>query len=274
MNSFIKAIPVAALSALFAALPVQAAEINAGFPPQSIWVSKTSVTADETLEIFTVIHNGSDGTLKGTVVFSDNEKRIGTRNFELVAGTSELESIEWKAVAGEHKLSAFIESASIGGDPTALSQQASATITIVVAEPPKPPALVIAVNTASDLISETTKAATPVIQDAFKTAYESTEAFRQKNIDRLEAYLGGGKANTILGASSTATGTANLASSVTGFKAPGKEVSSLLSKLKQTAAAAALFTLKSQAIFYLLLIVALFGLLYLLFRWAFKRPNI
>lgn len=276
MSDFRIWIPSFLLILLLVSLPtiVFAKTIPAGFPPQSIWVSKTTATAGETLEIFTVVHNGSDTALKGAVIFSVNEKRIGTRDFNLDAGTSELVSIEWKTTAGEQKLSATIEDASAEGNGSiALSEQTSAIITVAIAEPP-PSTIANAVNAASDIISETAKAATPVIQDALKTAYVKTEEFREQSIAQLEKYLGETSASAVLGASSTATTTLGSASSsIMGFTLPQTEAPSVLSKIKQTAAAATLFTLKSTAVFYPLLLFAMIAILYLLFRWAFKRPN-
>ncbi len=262
------------LAFLFLPSQLGAAEIQAGFPPQSIWVSKSTAVAGESLEIFTVVHNGSDATLSGTVAFFDNEKRIETENFKLSAETSQLVTIEWKATPGEHAISAIIEGASVEGisDSIALSQRASASIKITVAEPPPPPAIVNAATEASAFIAETAKTASPVVQATLKNVLGKTEEFREQKINSLETYLRGGGESAILGTSTTAVKNVGVSSNTTGFKGP-TENSTALEKMKHAAAVGTLTILKSKALFYFLLILALFGGLYLLFRWAFRRPK-
>ena len=83
--------------------------LEAGFPPQSVWVSNTKATAGDTVEIFTVVYNGSGEKLSGTVVFTVNGEKIGAKEFELAEGTSALVSAEWKASSGEHRIAAALE---------------------------------------------------------------------------------------------------------------------------------------------------------------------
>ena len=65
-----------------------AAETQAGFPTQAIWVSKSAAVAGETLVVSVVVYNGNTSMLKGTLVFTDDDARIGVRELELPAGES------------------------------------------------------------------------------------------------------------------------------------------------------------------------------------------
>ncbi|KKW46132.1 MAG: hypothetical protein UY98_C0032G0008 [Candidatus Kaiserbacteria bacterium GW2011_GWA2_58_9] len=103
-----------------------AAEIQAGFPSQAIWASKSAAVEGETLVISAVVYNGNAAPLKGTLVFSADGARIGAREFELPEGKSQIHSIEWKPRAGEYRLAAAIE-----GTSAPLSQRETSSIVSV-----------------------------------------------------------------------------------------------------------------------------------------------
>ena len=250
-----------------------AAEINAGFPAQSIWVSTTNVTAGENVEVFTVVYNGTKATLKGAVAFLVDDGRIGAKDFELAAGASSIVSTAWKAVVGTHRLAAMIERASSSSldDFITLSKKETTSITLIVAEPPPPPPLAKAATAASDIIAEAARVATPVVSESANAAYEFVESVRLDAISRLEKIVG----NTTSTKSPTTGSVAGTSTpSVAGFNESGADTPSGFSQMKQVAASAALVAFQSRAIFYPLFIFALFGLLYLLFRWATKRPRV
>jgi len=232
-----------------------AQEIRAGFPLQSVWISKTNVTAGETITLFTVIYNADDEELRGTVVFTVDEERVGAKDFELAEGASTLISAEWKASTGEHRVAAAIEDTS-----RELTQKETATITITVAELPPPPPLVNAAVTASVVIADAARAAKPVVTEVANTAYEFVESLRLDAVSKLENATRGSVAGT---------STAN----ISGFNQSSVETPSGASQIKQVASVAALVALKSREIFYPLFLLSLFALLYLLFRWATKRPR-
>ena len=251
------------LALLFIFLPAFsfAQTLEAGFPPQSIWVSNTKATAGDTIEIFTVVYNGSGEKLSGTVVFTVNGEKIGAKEFELAEGTSALVSAEWKASTGEHRVAAALEDTS-----AELTQKETATITITVAEPPPPPPLVNAAVIASEVIADAAQAATPVISEVANTTYEFIESLRRNAVSKLEKAAGGNATAGNVAGTSTASASGSI----------GSEANSPsgLSQMKQVAAAAALFALNSKGVFYPLFLLSLFGLLYLLFRWATKRPRV
>ena len=257
----------------FCTLPfaVQAAEINAGFPTQSIWVSEANATAGEEIEIFTVVYNGTDATLKGAVAFMVDGERVSTEDFELAAGASNIVSTEWKATSGEHFVAAAIERASSSNlnDSITLSQKETASIAIFIAEPPPPPPLANAAAAASEVIADAARVATPLLTEAANTAYAFTESLRLDAIARLEKIVEGATQGSI-----TPEVAGSSTSNSSGFTNAETKKPSGVSQVGQVAAAAALSALESRALFYPLLILFLFGLLYLLFRWATKRPRV
>src|SRR3989344_4750443 len=249
---------------LFIFLPVFsfAQTIEAGFPSQSVCVSNAKPTAGDTVEIFTVVYNGSDQKLGGTVVFTVDGERVGAKEFELAEGTSALVSVAWKASAGEHRVAAALEDTS-----RELAQKETAAITITVAEPPPPPPLVNAAVTASEVLSNATQVATPVVAEVANTAYQLIESLRKDAISRLEHVASPSPSASAQGEQGAALGTSTNTSA-------SENIPSSLSQIKQVAAAAALFALNSKGVFYPLFLLSLFGLLYLLFRWATKRPRV
>lgn len=246
----------------------------AGFPSQSIWVSHTQAKAGDTLQIFTVIYNGGDTELLGSLVFLVDEKRVGIKSFELNEGESKILSTDWIATAGEHRIGALIENVSFKGsnDAATLSNMTTAAITITVAEPPPPPPLVAAAASTSEAISNVAKAATPVIENVLKTVYTNAEDFRKNTISKLETFLSGNTDGPVLGVTSSASTSLASVSSSVGSSASKKDPS-FFRKAQQAAASAALATLKAKPLYYLLLLVGIIGGLYLAFRWAFKRPK-
>jgi hypothetical protein len=232
--------------------------IDAGFPSQSIWVSQSTVVAGENLEIFTALYNGNTSTLKGAVTFTVDGEPVGTKEFELAGGTSNIVSLQWKAVTGEHEIAAMIEDAS-----ATLSQQKTTAVVVTVEDPPPP--LANATAAVSQVIADTARTATPIIESSINSAYQFTEALRLDAISNLEKVVTSVPKSTVVGTS---------ASNAVGFSAVEPSAPSAVSRITQVAVAAALVTLQSRALFYPLLILALFALLYLLFRWAFRHSHI
>src|SRR3989344_719123 len=252
------------LALLFISLPAFsfAQTLEAVFPPQSIWVSNTKATAGDTVEIFTVVYNGSGEKLNGTVVFTIDGEKVGAKEFELAEGASVLVSVAWKASAGEHGIAAALEDTS-----RELAQKETAAITITVAEPPPPPPLVNAAVTASEVLSNAAQVATPVVAEIANTAYQLIEHLRKDAISRLEQVASPSPSASAQREQGTVLGTSTNTST-------SENIPSSLSQIKQVAAAAALFALNSKGVFYPLFLLSLFGLLYLLFRWATKRPRV
>jgi hypothetical protein len=80
-----------------------------GFIPGSIWYSKDAFFAGEEVRIYSAVFNGSEETIRGTVVFYDNGERIEEAHFPLLAkGSTSVVSVLWMAKAGNHRISAKI----------------------------------------------------------------------------------------------------------------------------------------------------------------------
>ena len=157
-----------ALSILLLFVPsIHAEEINAGFPSQPLWVSKTNATAGETISLFTAVYNGDNEKLLGTVAFTVDGERVGGKDIAIEGGASELISVEWRAIAGEHSIAAMIEGTSI-----AIAQKETVAITIAVAEAPPTP-LRDAATAASEILAGATRAAAPVISNVANTDRKS-----------------------------------------------------------------------------------------------------
>ncbi|MES2953556.1 MAG: hypothetical protein V4674_03260 [Patescibacteria group bacterium] len=100
---------LALLVLLFSPSLAFGAQPEAGFVPSTIWYSKNDFYAGDTVRIYTVIFNGSEGDLKGELLFKDNGATIGKSSFSLVQGRSETVWTDWKPVAGKHSVEASIE---------------------------------------------------------------------------------------------------------------------------------------------------------------------
>lgn len=103
------------LALLFLLAPlsfIQAADApikNAGFVPANIWYSKDPFFAGETIRIYTIIFNGSEHDLEGTVEFLDNGVSVGKTNFSLSGGGRVRDLwVDWKATEGKHVMTARI----------------------------------------------------------------------------------------------------------------------------------------------------------------------
>ena len=70
-----------------------AADIQAGFPPRNIWLSRESATVGDTVIIYAALHNGSEKKIQGTVTFTVDGKSIGTNEFVLERGKSLMQSV-------------------------------------------------------------------------------------------------------------------------------------------------------------------------------------
>lgn len=84
-----------------------------GFVSNNIWLSNTSPLEGDVVKIHSVIVNDDDRSFGGDVVFLDNESEISSQiPFELGGnGTSDLISINWEAIRGEHWFKAVIQNA-------------------------------------------------------------------------------------------------------------------------------------------------------------------
>ncbi|MBX4209584.1 hypothetical protein KW799_02760, partial [Candidatus Parcubacteria bacterium] len=87
----------------------------------------------------TAVQNPSDADLKGAVYFYSNDKEIGSADFSIAAGNSEVVWARFTAEAGSQKFSAKIHGSAIDrddGDTQEIADVATQTIAVVVAEKP------------------------------------------------------------------------------------------------------------------------------------------
>lgn len=247
-----------------------AATIEAGFPSHTIWVSPSSAVEGDTVVISTVVYNSGTKALRGTLAFTANGARIGTREFEIPSGESQIHSVEWKPKKGRYDLAARLE-----GTSAELSQRETPPITVIIAEPPPPSALEQTISQTVETAATVASSSAPVIMNIAQTIFAETETFRHAGIERLEQYLAASATHISPATSSNVQGFAAGTSTNAKSGASGSGASNIknaLSTVTQTAAAAALFTMKNAVLFYPLLILLALGSLYALAR-GIRRPN-
>ena len=111
---------------------------NAGFIPAPLWFSRDTFFAGETVRIYTVVYNGSDSDIRGTVEFLDGALVVGSDDFSLAkGGRSQDIWIDWKATEGDHRITARIvraRAAKAGGTEESidLSQTATSEVRVSV----------------------------------------------------------------------------------------------------------------------------------------------
>lgn len=91
---------------------------NVGFVPSNIWYSKTPFFVDENIRIYTIIFNGSQYDLEGSVEFLDEvdglSRVIGKTDFSISGGGRVRDIwVDWKATEGKHVIVARIVNSNI-----------------------------------------------------------------------------------------------------------------------------------------------------------------
>lgn len=233
----------------------------AGFPDKPLWLSNTKPLAGKEISISTVLYNGTDATVGGTLTFFVDDTKLESQDVSLAAQSSSVVSAKWTARAGTHSFSAKFAAA--GG--TASTQQQTASIQVTVAEPPPPSALQQNVEKAATVAGQLASSSAPFVQKVAQAVFTQTEAVRNAGIEYLEEKVdrpqasGGNKSNVegfVLGTSTKQTAASG----------------SALHSVGQVAASAGLFILRSFYIFYPVLGLAVLLALYLAAR-KFRRPH-
>lgn len=248
----------------------QTADLSAGFAPNSIWASRTRITAGESVTLYTVLYNSSDAPLVGDAVFMVDGKPVGAKRFSVKAGETTTASVPWSAVLGKHSLSARIEKPAHADtkQDAAILNKTTDTITIEVAEPPPPPpplppspAAQAASAVGSALVNGFSTAA-PVVGSAAQKAYAATEALRKKTAAAIEKQLAKNQQQTAASSQqkqTTGNGNAGtVADAATVPARPDASPLSILSKIWRTFLQGALFILNITALFYITLVLAVF----------------
>lgn len=253
-------------SALFPVLVFAASAVPAGFAPTSIFASKTSITAGDSISLFSVLYNSSVNELTCDVVFTIDGKSVGTKHVSLAAGETQTPSVPWVAVTGSHTASAHLENvvSSSGKDATILNEKADTiTLTVVAAPPPPPPsATTQAVNAVSEIIASST----PVITGAAEKVFAVTESVRNAAVEALKKQLAAyaSPKGAVLGAS---TNRAPQGSSTS----EGAKNASIIDTLWRGLLSGLLFICNLKWLFYGLLLFVVFALCKLLRTWMRER---
>lgn len=86
---------------------------DVGFMPGTLWVSDDTPSIGQTITLYTVVYNGSEGTLVGTVEFLDGKMLLGKREVSLSSGEVKDISFDWKATRGTHIFSVTFNNAKV-----------------------------------------------------------------------------------------------------------------------------------------------------------------
>lgn len=203
--------------------------------------------------IYTVAYNSANNKTDATIFFLIDGTELAQKSVALAPGGAEIVSVEWKGAKGTHAIQARFESGTIS--------QTTGVLTITVPEPLPPTGIEKSVQFISNIASSSA----PFIVSGAQTIFAHTETLRQGAVERLERYIENGKS---LNKQKSATSSPV----VSGFDAPSdldvaeESNTSWWNSITQSAAAAALFTMKSVALFY-----PLIGIIFLLLLYALMR---
>ena len=235
----------------------EAASSSAGFAP-SIWMSRAQVVAGESVNIFTVLYNSSDNSLSGDVVFAVDGSSIGTKNFTLGAGETQIVSAPWVAKSGNHTVSARIENAAGAGVNASLVNQTTGTISISVEPPPPPSPTAQVLNTVTSAIQTGVASTVPAIAGVAGSLYGKTEALREQAKTALQKQLAENAPADASAKSKQPAGTPGSGPAEAGDSAAGAdEGTPLVSKALRYMAAAGLAVVSSRTLFYISLALML-----------------
>jgi hypothetical protein len=246
-------------------------KIPAGFPVQSIWISKSSVTEGDSVDIYTAVYNAGSESLRGSVSFRVDTKEIGKKEFQLDAGKAGLLFVSWRATAGPHTFGATIVNASgaKAGEGVSLSSGNSGSLSVIVASAPPPSMIEQGVKTVVQAANDATSVAAPVIVSAGKSLFDTTELFRKSALEFAKQNQHSKKPGA---ATSTAPARESQIAGANIVIPPQNNENSLFSKLSQLAAPAILFTFATPAIFYPFLCLVLLAVIYGLGKLV-RRPQ-
>ncbi|MDP3965273.1 MAG: hypothetical protein Q8Q13_00545 [bacterium] len=233
------------------------AEPSAGFAP-SIWMSRAQVVAGESVNIFTVLYNSSDNSLSGDVVFAVDGASIGTKNFTLGAGETQIVSAAWVAKSGNHTVSARIENAAGAGVNASLVNQTTGTISISVESPPPPSPTAQVLNTVTSAIQTGVASTAPAIAGVAGSLYGKTEALREQAKTALQKQLAENAPADASAKPKQTAGTPGSGPAEAGVSTAGAdEGTPLVSKALRYMAAAGLAVVSSRTLFYISLALML-----------------
>ncbi|MDO8514637.1 MAG: hypothetical protein Q7S50_03780 [bacterium] len=245
----------------FLASAQAAGPVGAGFPERSLWLSNTAPKAGEEILIYTVLYNGTNAAVGGTLTFFANDAKLSSRDVSLAPQSSSIISEKWTATAGVHTFVARFVS---GADSA--TQQQTTTIKISVPEPPPPSALQNSVNKATVVASQFASSSAPIVQKIAQEVFAKTEVMRNTGIEYLEKKVDPPqKSKDAL--------VKNVRGFVLGTSTKESDVpSSFLHTAGQLAIAAGLFIMRSLVLFYPFLALLFFVGLYIIYKTV-RRPH-
>jgi len=83
--------------------------LGAGFATQSVFLSKNPVTEGDTVRIYAIVSNTDTATFAGSLAFKEASAVIGTSKITLAAGAAQTVSTAWKPLAGNHIITATLQ---------------------------------------------------------------------------------------------------------------------------------------------------------------------
>ncbi len=182
-------------------------------------VSIESPAAGTTVKLYTVIYDGGNTAIEGSVSFLIDGTVVGSTPFSLEPGGSAIESVSWQAVEGAHTVSAKITSIVDKKTKTALALERTDTATLPVTvgpEAPKPVAIE-ALNTAQVTVASSS----PFVAEAVAQTAAFTEGIRTAGLSYLSslAHASGtastSRSGSVLGAETEVPDTASSTTSWT-----------------------------------------------------------
>jgi len=84
---------------------------KAGFIPENIWYSKDPFQEGDKIKIYTLIFNGDQRELSGTVFFFDKTTFLGNKDFTVQGKGMKDISIDWTVTPGDHVIFGQIQNA-------------------------------------------------------------------------------------------------------------------------------------------------------------------
>jgi len=237
----------------------EAAELEAGVAPQSVWLSKSRVVAGDSVNIFTVVYNSSNTAITGQVVFSIDDTPVGNKDFALKEGEAQIASQQWIAQEGSHSVSARITNTFTADTKkvTVVLNRSSGSIAISVEKPPPPPSPAVQVlNSVSSAIVTGVASSVPAAMSALTSLYDTTESLRMQAKSALEERVETDASTP--GPTPSGTTIANGQANTAGTSSSATQTdTSILANAGRYAALAGLAVVNSKTLFYIALALVL-----------------
>lgn len=233
---------------LFPFVSYAEANLPAGFAQNSIWLSSTRVVAGDSVNIFTVLYNSSENSISGDIIFTVDSATIGTKNFSLGAGETQIVSLPWIAKVGNHSVSARIEKALDTNTNTATSvlNQTTGNITVQIEAPPPPSPTVQILDSVASAIETGVASSAPKILGALNSIYDKTESLREGAKSALEKKVAENAKTKVVSKPPE-----NRQTDATASTSAGSSGESLFSTVGRYAALAGLTIVSSKTLFYI-----------------------